>query len=171
MDRGGLAPETRPVPLHDDVDPGEDLPEPPSVDSIVGVVVPILREGDGVRDLLGQLGDGDGHSEVLQPLHDLLVEVGNVLAAERDALHCVVAGSEDELVIDEVEFRIEAGQAMGNRRRGQAARGEIQANIGPLGLEGRLRDAQLSDDDLRVHVQRCKGVAPILVRESRPRFQ
>src|SRR5207302_9086981 len=29
VDRGALAPEAGPVPLHDDVDPREDLPEPP----------------------------------------------------------------------------------------------------------------------------------------------
>ena len=71
-------------------------------------------------------------------------------------------------MLEQVDVEVERLAArMRDRRRPEAASGQIERHVRPLRLERGEREAHLADH-LQLHVQRVPGVLPLLVRERRP---
>jgi hypothetical protein len=100
-------------------------------------------------------------SQVTERPHDSLMEVGDALRYECDGPPVALARLDDELVIDEVEPYLEEPVAIWNRRRGQAARGEIQRDVPPVVRPWRQREADLTDH-LHPHMKRRVCVGPCI---------
>ena len=75
-----------------------------------------------------------------------------------------VAREDHEAVVDEIEIDLEAARAIGDRRGGEPARGDVEHHVPPVIGHGRQRQADLADD-LGPELQRRAGVAPFGERE------
>jgi hypothetical protein len=142
-------------------------PEQLDVARVVGGMLLVRLEGDGLGDLDRSRRDPNVDPEASQPGHELAVEPCDRLRLERHRERAALAIRDQQAMIDEVEVDLEPAAAVRNRRRGQAARADVQRHVPPV-VEGRgERQAHLSDD-LRPHVDGGDGRSPVLPRELRP---
>ncbi len=70
-------------------------------------------------------------------------------------------------MIDEIDIGLKDRARRLHRARRQAACGHVQGDVGPLGLEGSQRKADLAQN-LKLHVQRVQRVLPGRVRKLWP---
>ena len=70
-----------------------------------------------------------------------------------------VAREDHEAVVDEIEIDLEATGAIGDRRGGEPARGDVERDVPPVIGHRRQRQADLADH-LGPELQRGAGLAP-----------
>jgi hypothetical protein len=80
-------------------------------DGIVGRVPVVLRERDGVGDLVRHGVDAGAEPEKLERGHQLRVELGHRARSERDRRHPPVVDVDAQLLVDEVERQLEGARA------------------------------------------------------------
>jgi hypothetical protein len=68
-----------------------------------------------------------------QGVHRLGVEVGNRLRRQGDTALVSVAGTDQQLVSQEVELKVERTFPVRDGRGGQAARADVQRHLPPVG--------------------------------------
>jgi hypothetical protein len=85
-----------------------------------------------------------------------------------DALGRAVAGLDQQPVIDEIEDDFERARAIGDGRRGEPARREVERDVPPM-IDQRCQCHPHLADDLGPSVQRLASLAPLRQRQVRPR--
>ena len=137
---------------------------------IVGGVLGVFGEGDGVGELDGRGVDVDVDAEVGEGLLEFGVEVGDRLRAQWLVGAEAGAGAEEELVVDEVEFDFEEVAAVGHGGGAEAARADVEWDVPPVGLQRAEREADLADY-LCPHVEGFGGGRPFFPAKFGPEFE
>ena len=92
----------------------------------------VLIESDGIRNFDRHMPDLHFNSQRTQGRHELFVELGHRARDERDDLACSVAGPDDQVVIDEIEFHFEHTPLVGNCGSSKAPGADIERNFPPV---------------------------------------
>ena len=167
MNGAVLADEPRPEALEDAVHLEQDPPESLRGRRVVGGVRPVLGEGNRVLDLVGPTVDRHREPQPLQGGHERAVEVRGRLGLEGHHPGLVVTGGDEELVLQEVEVDLEGAIPVGDGRGGQPTRGDVEGDVPRVVDPRRLGEPHLPHD-LGPHVQRGRGVLPVLEGKRRP---
>ena len=134
---------------------------------VVASVLGVLLEADRIRDLDRHRPDGHIDAEPHERLHDEGVKIGHRSRFERHGLRATVRAPDQEAVVDEIEIHREGGPTGGEQGCREPARGDAQRDIPVVVDERSRREADLPHD-LRPHVERRAGVAPVREGEGGP---
>ena len=145
----------------------QDAPVPIGILRIVRCVRFIGREADRLLHLDRNGPELYVHVQFLECGEIRPVEFRHRLGAQRDLLHRSFACPEDELVLDEVELRVERAGPVEHGAGREAPGSDAEGDVPPVVLRRSEREAGLSDD-LRPHVERGVRVLPCLERQVRP---
>ena len=149
------------------VDGEQDAPEALDGGGIVGGVDAVLVEGNGIGDFDGHAPDFYFDAGRMEHGHYFAVEAGYGTRGEREGFQDAVAGFEDELVVEEVETKLEGVVAVGDAGGSEAAGGDVERDVPPVVDDRCERQADFADD-LGVQVERGKAVLPGVERERGP---
>ena len=150
-----------PVGLH------ELAPEPLCRLAIVGGVLAIALERNGVFDFRRHGPDPDVNIERMEALHDLGVEISDRARRQGEPFAPSVAHSQRQPVREKVEVDLHVPAPVRHRRRAQSAGGDVERDLPPVVHHGRQREPDLADH-LRPQVQGRAGVLPLVEGELRP---
>ena len=132
MDRAALAQKRGAELLKDLVYLRQDAPEAVSVDGVVGGMDLIFITVNGIANFAGQGVDGDLDAQGLQAGHKLLVKSGDRPGDQWERFAGSIAGENEEVVFDEVKIDGKGAPLIGNGRRCQPTRGDIQRDMPPM---------------------------------------
>ena len=151
----------------------EDAPEAVGIVAVVGRMHAILGERDRIGDFVRLAVDRDRDAEAGQRVQHVAVEFRDRHRLEHDLAEVAVAGAHPQHVIDEVEIDLEGARAVGDRRRGEPARGDVERHVPGMIEPGRAREPDLADD-LRPQLQRlgrCPATPHRAARASDPMME
>src|SRR5436305_13181550 len=130
----------------------------------------ILLKRDGIGHFTGQCVSRHLDAQGLQCCQGLLVKTGDGTCDERDGLSSTIAGSNEQMVIDESKknFKGSVGWSVGRNRgcRRPACR-QVKWNVPPV-IDGRTQYESHLANDLSPQMQCLACVLPCLQREGRP---
>ena len=168
MHRARLAEKSRAELLEHPIHVDEDAPELLRVTGIISRVLAVLVKRNWVGELDRHRPDPDFQPERFQPVHDLVVEIGNRARPERQAFRPPVAHLYVQAMIDEIEVDLKTDPALvRDRRSREAAASHVERHLPPMVHHRRLGEADLADD-LRPKMQGGAGVLPRIVRQRWP---
>src|SRR5579871_528073 len=145
----------------------EYAPEAVGIVAVVGGVHIVPIEWDAIRDLgrhrrygyfdvkFGEGGEQLGEKLRYRP------------GREHELTKLPIARSYPQHMVDEVEVDLEGATPIGNRRRRQPARRQVQRHMPGVVQPRRLRQPYLADD-LRPKMKRLAGVLPVRVMQLGP---
>src|SRR6266436_2266621 len=147
----------------------EDPPESIRVFGIIRGVLRILIERDRVGNLDRHLPDLHRNPQRSQSRHELAIKIGHRTRRQCQPKDGIVAGSNDELMMDEIKLNLEIPSRVRNCRGRQAQSVHIERHAPPM-IDFRSQRQPHFADDLRPHVQRAVGVLPSFKRKFGPEF-
>ena len=127
----------------------------------------VLVEGSLVIEFVGRAMNVHLNSERAQASHVLAIKICNRPREQRNAVCLSFAGSNGELVADEIKLNFKTCALKRNGRSGQAARRDIKGHVPPMILQRSESQARLSHD-LGPHVERVAGLLPGREGKRRP---
>ena len=110
--RACLAEKARAELLEHAIHVDEDAPELLRVMGIISRVLAVPLKRNGVGDLDRHRPDPDLQSKRFQPVHDIVVEIGNRAGLQRQTFRSPIARLYVQAVIDEVEVDLKTGPAL-----------------------------------------------------------
>jgi hypothetical protein len=132
VNRAALAGEAAAKPLKYLIGPGQDSPAPVGVIRLVGPVLVILGEREGVFHLGRDRPNPDLEAELTQQCGILSIKIGDRPRCQGESPGSAFGGSDQQVVIDEVQLDLEGPIAIWHRRGGKPTRREIQCNVPPM---------------------------------------
>lgn len=167
--RTDLAEEIRPEHLQDTLGLHELPPEEVGGLGVVTVVLTVLSERDRRIHLVGCAVDASRDTQLVQRSEGAGVELGYGLCDERHRTTATVARADVQPVLEEVEFDVEDGVPVRDRRGAQPSRRDVQRRLPPVVDHRRVSHPDLADD-LQPHVEGVAGRGPFRRAQPRPRI-
>ncbi len=127
----------------------------------------VLIEGSFVVEFVRRAMDVHLDSKRPQGRHVLTIEVCDGAWKQSETVSLFFAGSNGELLADEIKLDFKTRLPEWNGRRGQAARRDIKRHIPPMILQRSESQTRLSHD-LGPHVERVAGLLPGREGKRRP---
>ncbi len=146
VDRAALAEEAGAKADEYALDLHQGAPEVAGDGRIIGPRRMVLRERDWFGDLVGFGDDAGRRAHAIQSAHDARVEAGDCIPYEIDAPLLAIRGAYDELMVEEVELKLEGGGAIGDQQGRKPARGHPQRHVPAVIDPWRARQSDLADD-------------------------
>src|SRR6202035_5445051 len=137
----------------------QNSPEAVCVFWIVRCALCILIERDGVGNFNRHLPDFHMNVERLQTSHELVVKIGDRFWRKRHFSFRVLAGSNQQLVMDEVELNLEDSSVEGDGRSREPACSHVKWHLPPM-INSRAEREPHFAHDLRPHMKCRVGILP-----------
>src|SRR5580704_975647 len=167
MHRTGLSDKARAKLFEHFIAAYQNPPEPVGILRIVGSMLGVLIERNRIRDFDRHLPDFHGNPKRPQCSHEIAVKPGNRLRRQGERHGSIITGSNDQLVMEEIELYFEIAPRVRNGRRSQPRSIHVEGHPPPM-IDIRAERQPHFTHDLRPHVERRVSVLPSFQRKFRP---
>jgi hypothetical protein len=159
MNRADLVEKARAEKGEDAVRLDQNTPEAVGEIVVIGGMPMVGLEADRMLDFTGQGPDPHIETERAHSPHQLGMEIGDRPRLQGKGFLPAVIDADPQAMLDKVEIDLKGVRAVGDRRGGKTAAGDVERHLPPVIDHWRLRQADLADD-LRPYVECGAGFVP-----------